>query len=159
MALGTLLQRLGRTYQAIVLSGSRGPEGNEVGEVNVRTIGIDGVEHNRNIPEVSATYNAAFQRTWTEAENVRQLKVTLISAEAAEEALSGHDGILYVVNAPDTDTASMWLSDAGGASQDVRYDAMYITQEMVYQQDSPITSFDAVAIINKMRVVIQAIGD
>jgi hypothetical protein len=115
-----------------------------------------GIAHNRNINAAQTTYaEATNTATWTDAEGVTELRIQARSPTGG--AVQADEMFLVVINAPDETTADAWLNDAGGAAQDVIYEAGNLSEPIIIRRTSSIRRVDFLPISSAMRFVIGAV--
>lgn len=113
--------------------------------------GSTGTSHNRNIAAASTTYAAATNAvTWSTGLGIKELNLV------ARSTTTGADAYLLVVNAPSSDIADNWLSDAGSTAGDVQYWMIPTLRQYSLQFTDPISRVDVLPLGGSMRIVIGA---
>ena len=72
------------------------------------------------------------------------------------EALTANPALLVAFDAPSDATASLWLTDTGGAAVNIMYDIIHVGENKTYNFTSYLSRLDVLPLTDAMRVVVGA---
>jgi hypothetical protein len=143
-------------FQLRALAGELASDGDPAGSIVIKP-GGNRVTHNRNIAAAATTHPGDGTNnvcTWTDAEGVRELEVSIIASTGA--AIQNDEVALCVLDAPTDAFAKTWLEDAATPDADVEYQVLHYGAVNYLSADSNIRQFDILPLNVGCRVVVVA---